>query len=126
VGSIETVEGRSNGLMKDIRNGPKRSGSGSRMIQGKENNLLMAGKEIRCSRGASERQTSSIQGHCMSITKPKIFCSGSSVEDRCEEYKFVFRNEERVKCEMRAVFTEHVRLKLQHELVEQGCRDSWR
>jgi hypothetical protein len=48
------------------------------------------------------------------------------VEDRREEHKFVFRSEEREKCEMRAVFTENVRLKLQHGLVEQGCRDSWR
>ena len=41
MGSIEMMEGRSNGSMKDIRNGPKRSGSGSRRIQGKENNLLV-------------------------------------------------------------------------------------
>jgi hypothetical protein len=35
-------------------------------------------------------------------------------------------SEERVKCEMRAVFTAIVRLKLQHRLIEQGCMDDWR
>lgn len=40
------VEGWSNELMRNIRNGPKRAGSGSRMIQGKDIFLVGWQKEI--------------------------------------------------------------------------------
>ena len=44
VGSIEMVEGQSNGSIRNITSGPKGAGNGSRMIQGKEKNFLVGGQ----------------------------------------------------------------------------------
>ena len=41
VGSVEMVEGRSNGSIRNITSGPKGAGSGSWMIQVKEKDVLV-------------------------------------------------------------------------------------